>query len=348
MKEIDISKTINEMVENFYEKTNQALQNTDYSKYTPQIVNDYKTFLVTAINCGLISNLEDLNLFIVNKVEYSDGYAYAGWNSRNLSLFKRFFVERTDEERRNVIFHELIHSLINKFLSSINNDYRFVNFIHFEENINVLLTNEQIKAIRDKFNDIFTNPYYNRNENMVFEAMQSFNEFTTQYLAEILCAMSYERKMKAPQYFSSKIFTENHGFVSDFCTYPEYEEIFLNFLRTINGFGNIDNNNELFNKWFSMIKDGSIWNQIICTYKSKGNINILFDFLISYGALRCAKESSMGIGIEYRGDKEKLTRSIQELDEKLKKLRNYDPEIVFDYEEYHQVQREVIRLGLKK
>ena len=109
------------------------------------------------------------------------------------------------------------------------------------------------------------------------------------------------------QTFSSKILTDNNGLLSDFSTYPEYEQIFLDFLRTINGFGQIDNNDELFNKWLVMLSNGSIWNQMICTYKNKDNLPLLFDFLISFGALRIAKEKAMGIGVEYLGDKEKLT-----------------------------------------
>ena len=345
MGEDDINKITNEMVNNFYEKLNQELQNTEYLNYIPQIVNDYRAFLVTAISNGLIRNLEGLKLFEVYEIKYFDGNAYASWNNHVLSLQKRFFVERTDEERRNVLFHELIHSLINKLLSHDNNNFGWENFIRFEQNINSLMTKEQIKMIRDKYSDIFTSPYYNRDEHMVMEVMQSFNEITTQYLAEILCFTSYRKNRPSPKHFSSKIFTDNHLFISDFCTYPEYEQIFLDFLRTINGFGNIENNDELFSKWFSMLQDGSIWNQIICTYKSKENMEILFDFLISFGALRLAKESSMGIGVEYGGNKEMLTKSIQELDEKLKKIRSYDSEVVFDYDEYPEIEREVIRIG---
>lgn len=41
---------------------------------------------------------------------------------------------------------------------------------------------------------------------------------------------------------------------------------------------------------------------------------------------------------------EKLTKSIQEIDEKLKKLRNYDSGFIFDYEEYPAIEGEVIRI----
>ena len=348
MNEKNVEIIIDNMAKVFEEKLSLALHNTGYASYTSKIVEDYRVFLYTAVNYGLINNMDDFHLFDVFDVEYFDGLAYASWNTHRMTIQKRFFIERTEEEQRNVIFHELLHSLVNKMISDENNNIGFVNYVNFIHNMNSMLIPMQVGAIRSKYSDIFTTPYYNQSSNMAFDATQSFNEVTTQYLAETLCAISYGKPKMDMQTFSSKILTDNNGLLSDFSTYPEYEQIFLDFLRTINGFGQIDNNDELFNKWLVMLSNGSIWNQMICTYKNKDNLPLLFDFLISFGALRIAKEKAMGIGVEYLGDKEKLTSGILELDEKLKQLRNYDPETIFEFEEYQPIQRETIKLSSRR
>lgn len=345
---MNMENKILELIENASNKISNALVETEYKSYTEQIVRDYSIFLITIIEYGLIKDETELDLFKINTVKYFDGNAYASWGYHNLTIQKRFFVERNDEERRNVLFHELIHSLMEK-LFTFDNPY-FANFGKFLKNIDNLLTKDRINNIRRKFPDIFQSKYYDKNYNVVSESFQTFNEVTTQYLAEILTADSYSKNKQSPKHFQSKIFIENDYFLSDFSIYPEYEQIFLNFLRTINGFGNIESNDDLFYKWFMMLREGTIWNQIISTYKSKGNIELLFEFLISFAALRHAKESSMGIDVVYQGDKEVLTKSLIELDNKLKQNRNLDDECIFDYVEYPDVVEpvEIIRLTPRK
>lgn len=337
-----------EMIENAKNKISKALIETEYNYYTEEIAKDYGIFLTTAIEYGLVTNESELDLFKINNVRYFDGNAYASWGYHNLTIQKRFFVERNEEERRNVLFHELIHSLMENIFSFDNTYFR--NFSRFLKSIDDLLTKDQIKNIRDKFPDMFQSKYYDKNYNAVSESFQTFNEVTTQYLTEILTANSYRKNRQQAKQFQSKIFLDNDYFVSDFSTYPEYEQIFLSFLRTINGFGNIQSNDELFCKWFMMLREGTVWNQIISTYKSKGNIELLFEFLITFAALRHAKESSMGLDVVYQSDKELLTRNLIELDCKLKKNRNFDDESVFDYVEYPDVVEptEVIRITPRK
>ena len=70
----------------------------------------------------MVLNEKELSLFEINEVKYFDGNAYASWLLHSLTLQKRFFVERTKEERRNVLFHELIHSLMEQ-LFNLDNSY---------------------------------------------------------------------------------------------------------------------------------------------------------------------------------------------------------------------------------
>ena len=48
------------------------------------------------------------------------------------------------------------------------------------------LAPEQFVILREIYIDLFSGKYYEKNSNVVCEAMQTFNEVTTQYLAELL------------------------------------------------------------------------------------------------------------------------------------------------------------------
>ena len=202
-----------------------------------------------------------------------------------------------------------------------------------------------------KYNDIYKGGYYDKMSNVVCDAMKTFNEVTTQYLAEILTAYSYGKKKKDASVFDSKIMIKNDYFKSYFVTYPEYEQLFISFLRTLNGFGNIEDNDKLFYKWFEELKSGHIWDRIIGTYNNEQSKELLLEFLVGYNAVRKEKESSMGIGVDYTGDKNILTKNLIELDTALAKNINYNKEVKYPHENIPKPPSEYpihIKLGKKK
>ena len=111
---------IEEMIIVAKNKISDALKQTEYSSYINEIVEDYAIFIRVCIENGLIKNESELELFRINDVKYFEGNAYASWIWHKLTLQKRFFVERTKEERRNVLFHELIHSLMEQLFDNDN------------------------------------------------------------------------------------------------------------------------------------------------------------------------------------------------------------------------------------
>lgn len=311
-------------------KISDALCQTEYSIYINEIVKDYVLFIKICIEKGLIRNEKELSLFEINEVKYFDGNAYASWLLHSLTLQKRFFVERTKEERRNVLFHELIHSLMEQ-LFNLDNSY-YSNFLNYIKRLVQDLPQKQLTTIRNKYIDIFKGKYYEKSSNLVCEAMQTFNEATTQYLAELLTNYSYGKSKRENSTFDSKIMVHNSHFKSFFVTYPEYEQLFINFLRTLNGFGGIEDNDKLFCKWFDELKSGYIWDHIIGTYNHEQNKELLLEFLAGFAAVRKAKESSMGIDAEYLGDRNLLTKNLVDLDTILIQNLNRNKSVKFPHE----------------
>lgn len=337
---------IEEMIIIAKNKISTALEQTEYSSYIGEIVEDYVVFIKICIGKGLISNVSELELFKIDDVKYFEGNAYASWISHKLTLQKRFFVERTKEERRNVLFHELIHSLMEKLFNFDNLYYK--NFLNYIRRLDEVLSSEQFDKNREKYIDTFSGKYYEKNSNLVFDAMQTFNEVTTQYLAELLTNYSYGTEKKDNSVFESKIMIHNEHFKSFFVTYPEYEQLFLNFLRTLNGFGSIEDNDELFHKWFDGLRSGYIWDHIIGTYNNEQSKEILVDFLVGFGAVRKAKESSMGINVEYSGDKTLLTKNLIGLDCVLIQNINHNKDVRFTHESIPDLPVQRIEIGLVK
>lgn len=335
---------INQMIETAKNKISDALAQTEYSSYINEIIEDYALFIKICIEKGLIKNEEDLDLFRIDNVKYFEGNAYASWLLHDLTLQKRFFVERTREERRNVLFHELIHSLMERLFSFDN----FKNFLNYIKRLDEYLTQEQFDIIKEKYIDIFSGKYYEKNSNVVCAAMQTFNEVTTQYLAELLTNYSYGNPKKVNSTFDSKIIIQNDHFKSFFVSYPEYEQLFINFLRTLNGFGSIEDNDELFYKWFDELKSGYIWDHIIGTYNNEQNQELLLEFLIGFAAVRKAKESSMGIDVEYLGDRNLLTKSLIDLDTTLIQSINRNKIVTFSHESIPDLPSEHITISFKR
>ena len=336
---------INKMIEIAKNKISDALTSTEFSSYINEIIYDYVVFIKACIENGLIKSEEDLELFRIDDVKYFEGNAYASWLLHNLTLQKRFFVERTKEERRNVLFHELIHSLMEQLFALDNLYYR--NFLNYIKRLAMDLAPEQFDILREKYIDIFSGKYYEKNSNVACEAMQTFNEVTTQYLAELLTNYSYGKPKKAKSTFDSKIIIQNDHFKSFFVTYPEYEQLFINFLRTLNGFGSIEDHDELFYKWFYELKSGYIWDHIIGTYNHDQNKKLLLEFLVGFAAVRKAKESSMGIDVEYSGDKNLLTKSLIDLDATLIQSINCNKIVVFSHESIPDLPSEHVTISFK-
>ncbi len=336
---------IAQMIEVASNKISDALIHTEYSRYINEIVEDYVLFIKICIEKGLIKNEKELELFEIENVKYMDGTAYASWLLHGLTLQKRFFVERTSEERRNVLFHELIHSLMEQLFRF--DDLYYSNFLNYIKRLAQDLSQEQFDLLRKKYIDIFSSKYYEKKSTIVCEAMQTFNEVTTQYLAELLTNYSFKKQKNVNSTFESKIMTPNNHFKSFFVTYPEYEQLFMNFLRTLNGYGNIEDNDELFYKWFDELKSGYIWDHIIGTYNHDQNEELLLDFLIGFAAVRKAKESSMGIDVEYPGNKNLLTKSLIDLDTTLIQNINLNKIVIFSHESIPDLPSEHITTSFK-
>ena len=321
---------ITQMIESAKNKISDALNKTEYSSYINEIVEDYATFIKVGIELNLITNENELELFRIDNVKYLDGNAYAYWLLNDLTLEKRFFLERTREERRNVLFHELIHALMAQLFNA-NNLYYYI-FLNYIMRLAEISEKEQFDIIKEKYIDLFNTKYLEKNSNLIVEVMKSFNEVTTQYLAELLTNYSYKKTKKENSTFESKIMIKNSHFKSFFITYPEYEQLFMNFLRTLNGFGNIEDNDELFYKWFEELRSGYIWDHIIGTYNNEQSKELLLEFLIGFTAVRKAKEKYMGIDIKPYEGSELLTKNLIDLDNNLIKNQNHNKSITFQHE----------------
>ena len=294
---------------------------------------------------GLINDENQLKLFEIKNVKYFDGNAYASWTLHDLTLQKRFFIERTREERRNVLFHELIHSLMEQLFNLDNLYYR--NFLNYIKRLEQELSQEQFDIIRKQYIDVFKGKYYEKNYNLISEAMQTFNEVTTQYLAELLTNYSYGKQKRESSTFDSKIMIQNNHFKSFFVTYPEYEQLFINFLKTLNGFGSIEDSDILFYKWLEGLKNGYIWDHIIGTYNHEQNKELLLRFLGGFAAVRKAKESGMGIDVEYSGNKRLLTENLIDLDINLIQNFNYNKNVIYSHENISDLPTKHISINFK-
>ena len=345
MKNNSLDSKVNRLIEIAKEKIECGLRNTEYSNMFKKILIDYIDFLKVGIELGLINN-ENINLYEINECVYRpDGNAYAAWRCHSLFIDPRFFIEINEDEQKNVIFHELIHSLLDQLLSS----KQCVNFGNFLNKVNDILDKERISEILNNYQGLVSDNFLDSKLKNIFnlvslEISRFLNEATTQNLAEILTSKSLKKSRDDYQKFESKIFTTEILLTSNFCTYPEYQQVFNAFLRTINGLGNIDNDEELFSRYFEMLKSGVIWQQIIGTYSEKNKLSELFEFLMTMSILLTAKESSMGIGVEYEGDKNKPTQLINSLYNKMIELRNEDEIINYPYIEYEKPEAKKIKI----
>lgn len=321
MSNLQIESEIIRLREIAKDNLQKGLNNTIYFDKIESILSDYLEFLKVGVAYGLI-NLENINIYNIKEVVFLEkGNAYARWNSGKLILEPRFFLERNREEQRNVLFHELIHSLMEGLIKI--NDYSR-NFLYFCDKIGEYLTQDEINFIFEKYKGIIELKNTCKPSDLACEAVVFINEATTQNLAEILANKSLGKTPEKYKKFDSKILTDDTILQSNFVTYPEYQQVFNYFLRTINGLGNIESDEKLFLEYFKMLKSGTIWQQIIGTYSEGNNLFYLFEFLITLCVFKQVKESSMGINVVYTGDKNKLTQLVNQMCIKMNQLRNKD------------------------
>lgn len=119
-------------------------------------------------------------------------------------------------------------------------------------------------------------------------------------------------------------------------------------MRTLNGFGSIEDNDKLFCKWFDELKSGYIWDHIIGTYNHEQNKELLLEFLVGFAAVRKAKESSMGIDAEYLGDRNLLTKNLVDLDTILIQNLNRNKSVKFPHENIPDLPTEHITIKFTK
>lgn len=90
---------IEEMIIRAKNKISAALEQTEYSSYIGEIVEDYVVFIKVCIEKGLINNVSELELFKIDYVEYFEGNAYASWLWHKLTLQNDFlWKERKKKE----------------------------------------------------------------------------------------------------------------------------------------------------------------------------------------------------------------------------------------------------------
>lgn len=322
----------------------KGLNNTIYSDKAESILSDYLEFLKIGIAFGLI-NLENINMYTIKEVIFNEkGNAYASWCIGTLIIQPRFFLERNREEQRNVLFHELIHSLMESLI--VTNDYA-ANFSNFCAKMGDYLNQDEINFIFEKYKGIIelSNYYTNKPSNLACEVNAFINESTTQNLAEILTSRSLGKTRERYKKFDSKILTDDTILQSNFATYPEYQQVFNSFLRTINGLGIIESDEELFLEYFKMLESGTIWQQIIGTYFEKNKLPDLFEFLMTLSVFKMVKESSMGINVVYNGDKNKLTQLVNSMFIKMNQLRNNDELKNYPFVEFPKPEPESIKFS---
>lgn len=323
---------IMELIESAKEKFNSALLNTEYADKSDSILSHYIAFLKVGIEVGLITE-NDIELYRINRIIFNEkSNAYAAWNSNTLTLAPRFFIERNEQEQRNVVFHELIHSLMEKLIRNNNFVNNFRNFCYQVNQDRGYLSKEGIQKYESVIE--ITNYYKENPFNLICGSITFFNETTTQNLAEILTVRSYNQNRSEYKNFDSKILTDASILKSNFDTYQEYQQPFNCFLRTINGLGKIDNDDELFIEYFKMLWNGTIWQQIIGTYEEKNNLQELFEILSAMSVLLMAKESSMGINVVYSGNKDELTQLINSICVKMNELRDNNEIKQYPFIEY--------------
>lgn len=338
-----MEEKIFELIEGAKKTISLGLLDTNYTDKSDPILSHYIAFLKVGIEVGLITE-SNIELYKIDRVVFNEkSNAYADWCFNILTLAPRFFLERSEQEQRNVIFHELIHSVMDILIKSNKFSQNFKNFCYHTNQVEGYVTSEKIQ----KYNSIIElgNYYQNNPFSLIGDSITFFNEVTTQSLAEILTAKSYGQSRGEYKKFDSKILTNESILKSNFATYQEYQQPFHYFLRTVNGLGAIENDDDLFIEYFKLLYNGTIWQQIIGTYTEKNNLQDLFEFLSMLAILLKTKESSMGINVVYGGNKDELTKLINYICVKMNEMRDVSETKQYPFIEYMPIPTKRVSLS---
>lgn len=325
MENRNIENEIQTMVQDFEMKVNKAFENTKYSNETEQIIEAYRNYLNQGIKNGFIKP-DDLNLYSFSKVIYDpnfNGYADTGF-----TISERYFIELKDDNihKNNVIYHEFSHlhftPLCIKNLSNLQG---------FNYYILKKIGHTNFKADSDYA--------------IASNAFVLWDEFLTQETAERFSEEIDGNKRREKHKFNSKIFTSDINCESNFQTYEDYQELFLAFARTINGFGYL-NDAEIYDKFKDMLEEGTIANQIIGTYQEKNKEIDLINIFILMGKVKLAHENAMGINKSYSGDKEALTNEVNMMLKYLRENKNLDEFKKYNIKEYKDRPHFVAKIGI--
>ena len=301
------------------EQIKEVLKYTNYKRQINKIISYYLEFLKKGIETGLI-NEENINLFQIKRFDYIKGNAFAAWTNNYLMLQPKFFDELDPEDKKLIIFHECLHAINTPLLKEENESANY--FYNYCTLLNDTISKDKTLKFLKQFDEaIITENDMSNPSNIAKESTQLIDEYTTQYMAEL---MNHNRKLGEKEPFASKILSNNYDIKSNFRIYPEYQQIFTSFLRTINGLGGIKDDNLMFNAFYQMLQKGTIWKQIIGTYQDKGTEQELFEFLLVLGILKRVKNDSIASNIFYYSNKDKFTELVYNTCLKMNKMQNND------------------------
>lgn len=322
MENKNIADQIQTMIQDFKTKINNAFKETKYSNETDQIISAYKKYLIYGMKIGFL-NSNNIRLFNINSVTFdpkTNSYAMMSTSQsiNDLSISERFFEElkNNNRHRDNVIYHELSHIIFTTLCREKLSNLRLY-----------ILYLEQQKGWKYTFD--FNSNYVKACNGFTMLFDEVLTQETSERFSEGI--EGYQRKEKSK--FKSKIYTPDIDCESNFQTYEDYQELFLSFARTLNGFGNL-NDAEIYDKFKDMLEKGTIANHIIGTYQEKHLESELTNIFLIMEKVVEAHIAAMGINVVYTGDKEALTNEVNELLAFLRQNKNVDKFKEYTVEDY--------------
>ena len=330
MENDSIEDKISSMVKDFESKVITTFENTEYSNECQQITDAYKNYLLCGIRNGFI-NSGNLDEFIVGEIIFGHANSYAEATVilgmlPDLTINERFFLELkgNKKHKNNVIYHELSHMHITLLCRK-----NFVNLANWGRYLDQKMghTNSEFSSQCDKI-------------------ITFFNEFLTQETAERF-STEIDGSERKKHKFESKIFTADLECESDFQTYEDYQELFLSFARTLNGFGNLEDA-KIYENFKKMVEEGTISNHIIGTYQEQNRELELMNIFALLNNVKKAHASAMGIDVFYSGDKDALTAEVNNMLEYLQSIKNMDDFKKYHVEEYPSQPNRVVKLSFGK
>lgn len=321
----NIENIILDMVQDFEIKVQEALQKTKYSDEIRPIVDSYKNYLINGVKNSFITRT-NINEFKLAEFSFLEGRAYASIAVDSLRIYPRFFIELKDDQqhKNNVLYHELSHMHFSPLCQKVPDN--LINFGYYLDN---KVGNNDFKF-----------------RNACGEVRSFWNEFLSQETAE-RSSEKIDGNKRQKHKFESKIFTSDINCESNFQTYEDYQELFLSFARTLNGFGKL-NDAQIYDKFKEMLENGTIQNHIIGTYQEQNKELDLMNIFILINKVKKAHEEAMGIGVVYLGDKNALTEEVNAMLEYLQSNKNLEDFKEFPVEDYPNPPTRTIKLSFGK